>query len=1388
MLKQNDILFQRFRFRGRHYVCLRVDTDYALNVQTVHATPIPTESERLRDGFLARPLKRISGAELTEIQPLRARQLSGAYYPVTASPCQSLDLITPDSMDYETEQAILAMKQDVGGDTAKYACGRLRCTLDELQQFLSAEQVDATCMAIRAIEKGGGFILGDQTGVGKGRVAAAIIRYAVANTTRPPLFFTIKPNLFSDLYRDLCALGCAHYRPYIVNATDSNILDGDGNLVYSHAGNPREGEYDYILCTYSQINSDKISAKRREFISARAVGAICILDESHSASGASSTTNYMYELLATRASGALFMSATFAKRPDNMLLYCSKTLLRNMFETGSTDIDTQREQITGAFANGGVPLQEVVASQLVAAGQMLRRERNFSGVEVNYVTLDGSAKQFGLRDYSVEHARRSDTVTALIRRIIDFQRTYIQDIIDSYNSQNRTGSIGQGGREKLGMKNTSLFSRLFHIVDTLLFSLKAEATADLTIARVRRGEKVIIAFSKTNEVLLDAPETEQNADSFSKVLTNALRSTRFVTITNGPQGSGAYELTLPPAAAKEYSRIEGEILKTFQGGDIQLPVSPIDYIVERLEREGIAVAELTGRSRRLRDGAIEKREARDVTRTFQDFNNNLLDVLLINQTASTGASAHALVTPLVPMEQVKRRCMIILQSELDINIEIQKRGRINRTGQVLSPIYFYLHSAIPAEKRLAMMLQAKLKSLDANTTSSQKNTQQQEHKEHDDFINKYGDKIVYDWLRSHKAIADLLDLSVWDDDKEGAYNSANSADLARRATGRVAVLPTEEQEMFYSEVLEAYNEHIENLKLIGLYDLEMDNVKLNAKTLDFYQMTDAPSGESDLLGPVFIEKCEVDNLFRPYLGRDIAKMFHRELSQLAAKYGESKAGFINIPPILDQLQADFDTYMKKEIAKGKRSDKSFQLFRKKMDNFYLVKDSTEQLLKTIPFGSIVKIFDNIENCYSHAVFLTIETGGKANPSSVKFVFVTSNSRRLLKKEVFPSKNSNLFYDVRPLDKCVSCEIFTPEGQSTWDQLLAEAKTLKTRIVRYIVTGNLLQAYTLLPTELMQKIVSYTTADGKIKKGALCYTLYNEELEKYFERSNGHERQSYTKKISLNSQAFYSFLQKKRDSGKSIVGVSLFRKDSKKGEEVKLLIMNTFYEIHARASRKADLFWLIKDEELNSFSTSGFLHSRGGRYFSSFKLCDGFLGRLNELGCLAVVEATYDEEEASRNWETAQQKKPRGVSRITPLLELELKLFLGSGGGVRPPIRRAHATMSPSAALSKLSTSRCDRPDLLPLFTELKRATEGFTTDKNLDVDKYNLRRKLKENGVRPSDWLNAGKTVDRSEIDTLTWLAGQMSESKRFDHEAMAAKALHLKALALKIKLKMAIN
>ena len=45
--------------------------------------------------------------------------------------------------------------------------------------YFSGEQVDAIALAIDNIDKGSGFIIGDQTGVGKGRVVAAMIRYSL---------------------------------------------------------------------------------------------------------------------------------------------------------------------------------------------------------------------------------------------------------------------------------------------------------------------------------------------------------------------------------------------------------------------------------------------------------------------------------------------------------------------------------------------------------------------------------------------------------------------------------------------------------------------------------------------------------------------------------------------------------------------------------------------------------------------------------------------------------------------------------------------------------------------------------------------------------------------------------------------------------------------------------------------------------------------------------------------------------------------------------------------------------------------------------------------------------------------------------------------------------
>lgn len=92
---------------------------------------------------------------------------------------------------------------------------------DELYGYLAAEQIDSVALAIHQMNKGNAFIIGDMTGVGKGRQGAALIRYAVKQG-KVPIYFTQKPTLFTDNYRDLVDVGSSNLRPFIMATSTKN--------------------------------------------------------------------------------------------------------------------------------------------------------------------------------------------------------------------------------------------------------------------------------------------------------------------------------------------------------------------------------------------------------------------------------------------------------------------------------------------------------------------------------------------------------------------------------------------------------------------------------------------------------------------------------------------------------------------------------------------------------------------------------------------------------------------------------------------------------------------------------------------------------------------------------------------------------------------------------------------------------------------------------------------------------------------------------------------------------------------------------------------------------------------------------------------------------------
>ncbi|MCU4176462.1 strawberry notch-like NTP hydrolase domain-containing protein [Carboxylicivirga sp. N1Y90] len=1026
-----------------------------------------------------------------------------------------LDTTVPDSMGHEMHIAIRKIKKSIGMPLFDYVAEKLDYQNENLVKALSCEQIDAVSLAIYNIEKRKqGIIVGDQTGIGKGRTAAALIRYGVKSGLQP-IFLSEKPNLFTDLYRDLSDIGSSALVPFIVNTKESktNIKDKSGEIVYTAPEKSTQesiikskkvpNNYNFVCATYSQFNQPKKPAKQQLLLSAAGKN-IIIMDEAHNASGSSNTGEFMQDVL-RQTKGVCFLSATFAKRPDNMPIYAQKTSM--------SDANMPKEDLVEAISNGGVALQEVLAAQLVSEGQMIRRERSFEGVEVNYIELKEKAKQ---------QADIADKVTSIIRDIIGFQEKYITKQVkelDKIAAAESKEVETRKGTEKAGVDNIPYFSKVFNVINQLLFSLNAADVADHAIQRLKEGKKPIIAFASTMGSFLEGmakPDDIINGD-FSTVLEKGLDSVLRYTekdIDGESQGKTFNISDLSEDAQYAYR----DIVKRIEQASTGITISPLDLIIQKIKEAGYTVGEVTGRKLCVQYNSTKtqnttalvlKRKKENTSDLFRQFNDNEIDCLLINQSGSTGASAHAIITDKVPAKEVKQRVMVILQPELNINTEIQKRGRINRTGQIMKPIYDYIISSIPAQKRFMMMLKKKLKSLDANTTSNQKSSKSQ--LESDDFLNKYGDKVVRQYMMENPELNKALDNPLKFEGKES--DETPSEGDASKVSGRVAVLSVKQQEKFYQEVIERYNDYIEYLKQADEYDLEVEILDLKAVSLEKSVVIAGKGGRSVFGNDTFLEKCECNVLKKPYGKPELEKLIKKhlngklpdsikqetiaahekhvqyklnaDLQELETKYKglldgiTDEKGYQKIPVFDKQERMQYISEREDEIIEAKGLDENriktqSQNRKNYLNNFFkFFKIGHGYHYPALSFET-----DSSDNAY--CIFLGFDINTKRKnpyaPSAVKLRFAIADSR----KYIVLASSGDTAKEIERI-QARSFQLFTPQKESLidkWDEAI-KAFTLD-RQIRYIVTGNILQG----AADFSGKLVSFTTKGKGVKKGIL----------------------------------------------------------------------------------------------------------------------------------------------------------------------------------------------------------------------------------------------------------------------------------------------------------------
>jgi hypothetical protein len=1070
---------------------------------------------RTRDNKIFIRTQKLAQNEHEYLQGMFGHKGLGMAYIPTAEKGFILDTTVPDSMGHEMHIAIRKIKKSIGMPLFDFVAEKLDYNNDELVKSLSCEQIDAVSLAIYNIEKRNqGIIVGDQTGIGKGRTAAALIRYGVKSGLQP-IFLSEKPNLFTDLYRDLSDIGSSSLVPFIVNAKESktNIKDKNGEVIYTAPEKPTQeriiksqsipNNYNFVCATYSQFNQPKKPAKQ-QLLTSVSNGNIIIMDEAHNASGSSNTGEFMQDVL-RQTKGVCFLSATFAKRPDNMPIYAQKTSM--------SDANMSKEDLVEAITKGGVALQEVLAAQLVSEGQMIRRERSFEGVEVNYIELKEKAQ---------EQANIADKVTSIIRDIIGFQEKYINkqvDELDKIAAAESKEVATRKGTEKAGVDNIPYFSKVFNVINQLLFSLNAADVADHAILRLKEGKKPIIAFASTMGSFLEGmakPDDVINGD-FSTVLEKGLDSVLRYTekdIDGESEGKTFNVADLSEDAQFAYR----DILKRIEQASTGITISPLDLIIQKIREAGYSVGEVTGRKLCVQYNSTKKnsttalvlsRKKENTSDLFRQYNDNELDCLLINQSGSTGASAHAIVTDKVAEKDVKQRVMVILQPELNINTEIQKRGRINRTGQIMKPIYDYIISSIPAQKRFMMMLKKKLKSLDANTTSNQKSSKSQ--LESDDFLNKYGDKVVRQYMLENPELNKVLDNPLKFEGKES--DETPSEGDASKVTGRVAVLSVKEQEKFYSEVIERYNDYIEYLKQADEYDLEVEILDLKAESLEKRVVIAGKGGRSVFGNDTFLEKCDCNVLKKPYGKPELEKLIKKNLNgkhpdSISEETIEAHEKYVQSKLNEDLKELD-EKY--KELINDVENEKAYQkiaVFDKAAQKAYIAERTEE--LETAKRESVSRTKTQSENrkAYLNGFFrffkvgygyfypaLSFETDSSDNayciflgfdinskrsnpyaPSAVKLRFAIADSR----KYIVLASSGDTAKEIERI-QARSFQLTTTQKESLVDKWDDATKAFTAdRQTRYIITGNILQG----SADFSGKLVSFTTKGKGIQKGIL----------------------------------------------------------------------------------------------------------------------------------------------------------------------------------------------------------------------------------------------------------------------------------------------------------------
>ncbi len=818
------------------------------------------------------------GKELKE-NPEFGNDYQAQYIPMTAGSSNAMipkNLVVPQSRAF-------AKFIDENGDPENFVKKELRLT--DLSDF-EPEQIDAIAMGIWNMQRGRALILADQTGMGKGRVVAAISRWSAMNEIQCN-FLTEKAGLFSDLWRDVMDIHSEKlFTPFILNDGEKIVsLSGSDqetlvprtnkaitdNLVTNQIS-PKTAGYNLMVATYSQFNRN--GSNKALFLEAASKDAILVMDEAHNAAGESNTGGNL-TLAIEQSKGVIYSSATYAKNFASMGIY-SKAF------PSSVNINNLKETLH----TGGEGLQEVLSSMLCEDGVLLRREHDLSHLKFSTINPDEETLQ------------RNITISDKVANVLQIM-AYISGDIEkttkkinkklAENLKNIPKEQRQGGR--IGVSYVNFGSRLYNIMRQLSLILSADMVANQAIKSLENGQKPVVVLEQTmesvlNELILKDEESESQNNQITPLtlkhlLTRLLYKIQFVTRRNDygeMETVSIFDLPENNGSAKQSF---DDLMSFIESTDeFNIIAMPLDVIAQKIRDAGYTIGEVSGRAKSYvfneQGMAVPDTKKREKNKEIFSFNSGEYDAVILTRSGCTGISLHA--GP--KFADQRQRVLIEAQIAQNVNERVQFFGRVNRRGQLSVPEILSITSGLTWENRALAMQNIKLRRLSANTQSDRNNAA--EIKDITDILNVVGDEVCREYLQDHQELAAIFNIDVNEDENRSGDSGSY---FVSKMTLRICLFSDADQKKIYKEWADEYDKKIEDLTRKGINPLETKILDVKARVIDKKTVISGVADGSVFDQPVYAEKIEWEKEVDPIRSDYIIKSANASIRSLAEAYG-----------------------------------------------------------------------------------------------------------------------------------------------------------------------------------------------------------------------------------------------------------------------------------------------------------------------------------------------------------------------------------------------------------------------------------------------------------------------------------------------------------------------